>query len=349
MINLVNGNIIDADVEALVNTVNTVGVMGKGIALQFRQAFPENYQAYRKACNRGEVQIGHMFVFATGTLTNPRYIINFPTKRHWKNKSRLEDIEAGLHDLVAVIQEKEIGSIAIPPLGCGNGGLIWDEVRPRIESALAGIADLKVLLYAPEGTPQAQTMAVATKRPAMTPGRAALLALMDLYLIPDYRLTRLEIQKLAYFLQQAGEPLRLNFIKHKYGPYAENLNHVLQRMEGHFIRGYGDRSQNSSIEVLPPADQEAETFLQHHLETQQRLRRVACLIEGFETPHSMELLSTVHWVVQENLAIKDDVSLVVKAVHAWNARKSHFRPDHIEIAWERLCQERWIHPSSPPS
>src|SRR5690349_8544281 len=119
------GDLLRADVEALVNTVNTVGIMGKGVALQFRQAYPDNYAAYRKACTHGEVQIGKMFVFATGYLTNPRLIINFPTKRDWRSKSRLEDIEAGLIDLVAVVRSERITSIAIPPLGCGNGGLQW--------------------------------------------------------------------------------------------------------------------------------------------------------------------------------------------------------------------------------
>jgi O-acetyl-ADP-ribose deacetylase (regulator of RNase III) len=153
MIQRVKGDILEAQTEALVNTVNTVGVMGKGIALQFRQAFPENYRLYRAACERGEVRPQRMFVVQTGLLGNPRLIVNFPTKRHWRGRSRIEDIEGGLRDLVTVIQQEGIRSIAIPPLGCGNGGLEWSEVRPRIEEALQAVPGTEVLLYEPAGAP----------------------------------------------------------------------------------------------------------------------------------------------------------------------------------------------------
>jgi O-acetyl-ADP-ribose deacetylase (regulator of RNase III) len=129
------GNLLEADVEALVNTVNTVGYMGKGIALQFKQAYPENFAAYAQAVRRGEVQPGRMLVVPTGFVTNPRYIINFPTKRHWRGQSRMEDIEAGLEALVFEIKRLELRSIAIPPLGCGNGGLDWADVKPRVVRA----------------------------------------------------------------------------------------------------------------------------------------------------------------------------------------------------------------------
>jgi O-acetyl-ADP-ribose deacetylase (regulator of RNase III) len=183
MIKHVTGNLLEADAQALVNTVNTVGVMGKGIALQFRQAFPQNYEEYRKACAAGEVVPGHMFVYATGTLTNPRYIINFPTKRHWKGKTKIDDIRSGLDGLIETIKALEIKSIAVPPLGCGNGGLRWEQVRPMIESAFAGLPDLLVLLYAPDGAPQAEQMLTATQRPKMTASRGALLAALETYAI----------------------------------------------------------------------------------------------------------------------------------------------------------------------
>ncbi|MCX6916738.1 MAG: macro domain-containing protein, partial [Verrucomicrobia bacterium] len=237
MIQYKTGNLLEANADALVNTVNSVGVMGKGIALQFKQAFPENYDQYRQACERGEVQPGRMFVFATGNLMGPRFIINFPTKRHWKGKSQIEDVDGGLDALVEVIRTNRIRSIAVPPLGCGNGGLDWRVVRPLIERKLSPLANVEVLVYEPTGAPANRDMRIATKEPNMTRGRAALLGIFSKYLIPGYELTMLEIQKLAYFLQEAGEPLRLQFMKEKYGPYAETLHHVLQRIEGHFIRG----------------------------------------------------------------------------------------------------------------
>ncbi|MEJ7710957.1 MAG: macro domain-containing protein [Pyrinomonadaceae bacterium] len=263
MIEHTTGNLLEADAEALVNTVNTVGVMGKGIALQFRQGYPENYEAYRKACAQGEVQPGRMFVFATGTLTNPRYIINFPTKRHWKGKTKIQDVRDGLQALIAEVKAREIKSIAVPPLGCGNGGLDWNEVRPMIETAFAELPDVCVLLFAPDGSPRADKMRIATTRPNMTQGRAALLAVLENYQLPGYRLSVLEVQKLGYFLQAAGEPLKLNYVKDQYGPYAENVHHVLQRIDGHFITGYGDRTQaaaGKSISLRSEAVVEAKEF-----------------------------------------------------------------------------------------
>jgi O-acetyl-ADP-ribose deacetylase (regulator of RNase III) len=343
MIERASGNILEAYSEALVNTVNTVGVMGKGIALQFRQAFPQNYEIYRRVCARGEVKPGTMLVTPTGRFDNPALIINFPTKRHWKGRSKLEDIDAGLRDLVRVIKERQIRSIAIPPLGCGNGGLDWEEVRPRIEKALAEVPDTHVLLFAPEGAPSVDSMPVATAPPKMTPGRAALLAAMITYAEPGYRLSMLEIQKLAYFLQQVGEPLRLHFVKGKYGPYSEALHHVLQRIEGHFIRGYGDRSQDSSIEVLTSGTEGALGYLQQHPETRDRLSRVTALIEGFETPRGVELLATVDWVARQDDRARLDVGVAVDEVHGWNEHKKRtFPAQQIRAAWNQLKSERWI-------
>jgi O-acetyl-ADP-ribose deacetylase (regulator of RNase III) len=154
MIEFVTGDLLKSEADALVNAVNCVGVMGRGIALQFKSAFPENFKAYAAACKREEVQPGHMFVFETGRLTPPRFIINFPTKRHWRDNSRMEDIDAGLADLVGVIRDKEIRSIAVPPLGSGLGGLDWRAVRPRIEHALEGLNDVRVLVYEPYDAPR---------------------------------------------------------------------------------------------------------------------------------------------------------------------------------------------------
>ena len=174
MIETGSGDILAADVEALVNTVNCVGIMGRGIALQFRKAFPDNFKAYEAVCKRHELQPGRMFVFETGGLTNPRYIINFPTKRHWKGKSQLADIESGLKALVTEVRRLGIRSIAIPPLGCGQWGLDWAEVRPRIEQALTAEPDVKVLLYSPAGGPVPAASTSSLAIPKMTEGRAAL-------------------------------------------------------------------------------------------------------------------------------------------------------------------------------
>ena len=172
MIELTQGDILRAEAEALVNTVNCVGVMGRGIALQFKRAFPANFATYAAGCKRDEVQPGRMLVVATGQLTNPRFIVNFPTKRHWKGKSRIEDIDAGLDALIADVKRLGIKSIAVPPLGCGLGGLDWAEIRPRVERAFAALPDVRVLVYEPSGAPDAAAMTRATEPPKMTPGRA---------------------------------------------------------------------------------------------------------------------------------------------------------------------------------
>ena len=155
MIEITQGNLLKAPAEALVNTVNTVGVMGKGIALQFRQAFPEMYRAYEKSCKDGDMQLGQVQVYDLGGLVGgPRWIINFPTKGHWREASRLADVESGLIDLVTKVRKLGIRSIAIPALGCGNGGLDWNEVCPRIEQTFAALPDVQVFLYEPTGAPK---------------------------------------------------------------------------------------------------------------------------------------------------------------------------------------------------
>lgn len=344
MVEHTKGNLLEADCEALVNTVNTVGVMGKGIALQFKQAFPENFVAYARACRAGEVQTGRMLVVPTGKLGNPRYIINFPTKRHWRQPSRLEDIEAGLEDLVRRCLALGIRSLAVPPLGCGNGGLEWSQVQPLIEAAFRGVPQIRVLLFSPSGSPDAAAMPVNTPKPHLTRARAMFIGLLDLYPSLDYRFTLLEVQKLAYLLQEAGEPLRLAFVKARYGPYAENLNHALQRLEGHYIRGYGDRSHDAQIRLLPHASEKARLFLSTCEAAAERLARVADLIEGFETPYGMELLASVHWVaVHEGTGGTCDPSEAVTRVHAWSKRKhERFRPAHIQKAWQRLHDQGWL-------
>lgn len=334
MITYKKGNLLEDSSEALVNTVNTVGVMGKGVALQFKQAYPEVFREYKKACDKGEVQTGKMHVVATNALVGPKYIINFPTKRHWKEKSKMNYITEGLKDLKSVIGELDIQSIALPPLGCGNGGLEWEEVRPLIEETFSD-SDIEVNIYEPAGSPDPKKMKVGTTKPRMTKARALLLASLNNYKEPGYRLTLLEIQKIAYFLQEAGEPLKLNFEKNKYGPYAENLNFVLQRLEGHFLRGYGDRENNSDIQVINSAGSRAYEYLQNNEEDDMRLKKVNNIIQGFETPYGMELLATVHWV-QNSVEPRTEEELI-EEVQNWNERKKRlFTPNHILKASEHL-------------
>ncbi|MDX9859280.1 MAG: macro domain-containing protein [Rhodospirillales bacterium] len=338
------GDILAEDAEAIVNTVNCVGIMGRGIALQFKNAFPANFKAYAAACKREEVQPGRMFVFETGQLTHPRFIINFPTKRHWRGKSRMEDIESGLRALADEIRARRIRSIAIPPLGSGLGGLEWSQVRPRIEAALRDIGDVRIIVFEPKGAPDANSMVRNREVPDMTPGRAALVGLMHRYLggLLDPFVTLLEVHKLMYFMQVAGQPLKLKYTKAPYGPYAENLRHVLRAVEGHLISGYADGGDAPAkqIELVPGAVDDATAFLKHDTETQARFDRVADLVAGFETPFGLELLATVHWVsVHESVEAVDDV---VRHTYAWNERKKRFSPRQIALAVGVLSKKGWI-------
>lgn len=347
MIELTKGNLLTAQVEALVNTVNTEGVMGKGIALQFKQAFPEMFKAYELACKAGEVKLGKVHIFDLGGLVGgPRWIINFPTKGHWKSRSKMNDIKSGLTDLLEQIHDLNIRSIAIPPLGCGYGGLEWDEVRPVIEAAFAAHPDIDVKLYPPNGAPDPAAMPNRTERPKMTEGRAALIIVMERYLegLLDPFVSLLEIHKLMYFLQEAGQPLRLQYHARTYGPYAENLRQVLIKLEGHFLTGYGEGTDNPEkpIEILPGAIQEASLFAAADQATQARMNRVTKLISGFEDSYGLELLSSVHWVMCHNVAARDSVEEAILSVHNWNVRKKNtLKAEHLRKAWTRLKEHRW--------
>lgn len=344
MIEYTSGDILRCEADALVNTVNCVGVMGRGIALQFKNAYPDNFKAYQAACKRDAVQPGRMHVFETGQLTPPRFIINFPTKRHWRGKSRIEDIEAGLVDLVKVIRDKSIRSIAIPPLGAGLGGLYWNEVRPLIEHALAELADVRVLVFEPKGAPANDKMAHAREVPKMTAGRAALVELMQRYVggLLDPFVTLLEVHKLMYFMQEAGEPLRLQYVKYHYGPYAKNLSHVLKAVEGHLIAGYADGGDapDKPLALVPGAVEDAKGYLDQHENSRSRFERVTKLVEGFESPYGLELLATVHWVMSREGAIQPDS--VERQVHDWSARKQQFTSRQLAIAEQRLRSQGWL-------
>jgi O-acetyl-ADP-ribose deacetylase (regulator of RNase III) len=343
-IELRTGDILRAEADALVNTVNCVGVMGRGIALQFRKAFPTYFEAYAAACKAGAMRPGTVHVFDRGTRSSPRYLISFPTKDHWRGKSRIGDVESGLASLVATVRKLGIDAVAIPPLGCGLGGLSWPEVRRRIESAFDALPEVRVLLFAPgerriaiEGTSPAAP-------PAMTPGRAALIGLMDRYLAglmdPDVGL--LEVHKAMYFMQEAGERLRLRYATGHDGPYAENLRHVLSAIDGSWISGFAEAvdGPDRPLTLRAGAAEEARGYLADHPTTLARFERVLDLIDGFESPFGMELLASVHWVAHADGA--RSAAEATERVHAWSPRKLRFGPKHVELAWDTLLKKGWI-------
>jgi O-acetyl-ADP-ribose deacetylase (regulator of RNase III) len=281
-----------------------------------------------------------MFVFETGRSA-PRWIINFPTKRHWRGKSRIEDIESGMDALVGELRARGIRSVAIPPLGSGLGGLAWTDVRPVIEAAVADLTDVRITVYEPGGQPES---APVVRAPKMTPGRAALVGLIRRYLtgMMDTSISLLELHKLMYFLQVSGEPLKLHYVKAAYGPYAENLRHVLQAVNGHLIDGYtasGD-GPSEQLMLMPGAIEKAASFLEAHPETRERFDRVGALVEGFETPFGLELLATAHWVAANENARTDQA--ITDAFYEWNPGKGQFTTEQIAIAVGRLREGGWV-------
>ena len=333
MIKYTTGNIINADVEALVNTVNTVGVMGKGIALAFKKAFPSNFKLYKKACDEKSFFIGKLLVTETGQFT-PKFIVNFPTKQHWRGHSKVEFIEIGMQELVKTIEEQQIKSIAIPPLGCGNGGLRWEIVKPIILKELSKInREISVIIYEPGFNNQNNIKRKITK---LTPARAMLLKSLEDYKILGYAINLLVIQKIAYFLQRLGEPLNLNYEKGYYGPYAHSLQHLLKHLNGHYLE-FKDEKIKPTIEVKLHHFETVKKYSTTELTAKQieRLKQLQALIEGFETPYGLELLATVDFVCQKKKLIETDA--IIQEIGKWTKRKKEImKPFHIKVAHERL-------------
>ncbi|MGL5953861.1 MAG: type II toxin-antitoxin system antitoxin DNA ADP-ribosyl glycohydrolase DarG [Providencia rustigianii] len=344
VIEITRGDLLRADVEAIINTVNCVGVMGRGIALQFKKAWPDNFKAYADACKKKQVQPGKMFIFTTQELANPRFIINFPTKRHWRGASLIEDIDSGLSALVKDIRKLGIKSIAIPPLGAGLGGLDWTIVRQKIETAMEPLDDVHVLIYEPSEDVGNVRVAQQQEIPKMTTGRAVLIELIQRYLKGslDPSISLLEVHKLLYFMQEAGEPLRLKYQKAHYGPYAENLRHVLNIIEGHFISGYVDGGDipNKELHLISGSVEMAQKFLQQYPETRERFEKVSALVEGFESPQGLELLATVHWLHKYEQA--KTTQELLAALDEWNERKQIMTERQVQIAKEVLSTKNWL-------
>lgn len=352
MITFMQGNLLEARAEALVNTVNTVGVMGKGIALMFKERFADNFHLYAAACKAKQVQTGKMFVTEVHELDGPRWIVNFPTKQHWKAPSQMVWIVDGLQDLRRFLIAQKVKSVALPPLGAGNGGLEWGEVREQIEAAL-GDLDVEILVFEP--TRQYQNVAKHVGVEKLTPARALIAELVRRYWVLGMECSLLEIQKLAWFLERdikrsspGDNPLNLQFVAHKYGPYAKRLNHLLNNLDGSYLHCEKRISDAEPLDVIW-FDEGRKDFLHTYLRTEakpytQALERTAALIDGFESPFGMELLATVDW-----LLFKEKVAPTVQAVREglrhWCVgegaaeRKNRLFDDlSLDIALERLTQ-----------
>jgi O-acetyl-ADP-ribose deacetylase (regulator of RNase III) len=355
MIKFTTGNLLESGAEALVNTVNTVGVMGKGIALMFKERFADNFQRYAAACKAKQVRTGQMFVTEVNELDGPRWIVNFPTKQHWRAPSQMAWVTEGLQDLRRFLVENKVKSVAIPPLGAGNGGLDWAAVREQIELALDDLTDIEITVFEP--TQQYQNVAKRTGTEKLTPARALIAELVRRYWVLGMECSLLEIQKLAWFLERAIErfapdnPLNLQFVAHKYGPYANRLEHLLNNLDGSYLHCEKRISDADPLDVIW-FDDEHKAFLETYIKSEakpytQALEHTAALIDGFESPFGMELLATVDWLLNKE-GVPATVQGVREGLLRWPAgaaeRKSRLFDERvIGIALERLItQDRQV-------
>jgi O-acetyl-ADP-ribose deacetylase (regulator of RNase III) len=340
MLQIITGNMLDANVEALVNTVNTIGVMGKGIALQFKNAFRKNYSDYLAACKSGTFDIGELLIVKDHNINlGEKLIINFPTKKHWRQPSKYEYIEVGLQALVKCINDHQIKSIALPPLGCGNGGLDWSIVKPMIEKHLSPL-DADIFVYEPnDSVKEILQKEVSVTKAKLTPARAMLLYSLFYYEALGEHTSLFSANKLAYFLQhRMGEKLTLNFQPYKYGPYASGVQHVLLSMNGTYLYGL-EQNQATAFEPLKLNYNkfgELEDYIDKNLTTIQkiRLKELTRFITGFESDLSIEILASVAFILE-----KDSTQTLeqVAADVTWTTRKKQlFKPSYIEIAYNHL-------------
>lgn len=351
MMKFIQGNLLESDAQALVNTVNTVGVMGKGIALMFKERFPTNFKRYAAACKAKEVQTGQMYVTEVNELDGPRWIVNFPTKQHWRAASQMTWIVQGLQDLRRFLVDNKVKSIAIPPLGAGNGGLDWPAVREQIELSLSDLPDIDIIVFEP--TQQYQNVAKRAGVEKLTPARALIAELVRRYWVLGMECSFLEVQKLAWFLERSIEhfglenPLDLQFNAHKFGPYANRLNHLLNNLDGSYLHCDKRISDADPLDVIW-FDDDRKLFLDAYIKSEAKpyaeaLEYTAKLIDGFESPFGMELLATVDWLLSKE-GVPATVQGVQEGLKNWPAvgaaeRKTRlFDARAIGIALDRLTQ-----------
>lgn len=343
MIKYIEGDLLSTDAQALVNTVNTVGVMGKGIALQFKERFPSNLNAYITACKKGELVPGKMLVVKERVISGEeKIIINFPTKKDWKHKSKYEYIEEGLKDLVEVIKEYQIKSIAIPPLGCGNGGLKWSEVKLLMEKYLNELDDVQILIFEPsDAVKEILKKQELNKDVKLTPARALLLYAMFYYESLGENSSLFVANKLAYLFQRLGEPSfkTLKFQANRYGPYSPQVSHLIHTLNGKYLRGMEQMKLTAfePIELQYDKVSEVSSFVKKELKSNQvdKLKNLLSLIDGFQSTLSLEILASVDYIKKENPNISKDET--VKAIQSWSYRKKNlFKEKYISIAYDHL-------------
>ena len=345
------GNLLDAEAQVLVNTVNTVGVMGKGIALMFKEQFPEASAAYEAACATKNVLLGQVFAVRRRELYGPEWIVHFPTKGHWRYPSKLEWIQDGLDDLARFILDNQITSVAIPPLGAGNGKLEWPVVRREIVDRLGHLSDVDIIVFEP--TAKYQNVAKRQGVEKLTPARALVAEMIRRYSVLGIECTFLEVQKLTYFINEfiimdnVPDPLNLKFSANKFGPYSPELRFLLNSLDGSYIESDKRVNDSGPFDSVRFNDRRKDYVLAYFSTDEAHpyqgvLDRASRLIEGFESPLGMELLSTVDWLIRHE-GVAPTVDGVLAGIKDWPGGEESglrklkiFERRFVELALERI-------------
>jgi len=345
MISFVTGDLLQANAEALVNTVNTEGIMGKGLALQFKKAFPNNYKIYRAACEDKSFAIGDLVITNDDSLLyGKKIIINLPTKTSWRKSSEYSYIESGLKKLVEIIAKRHIKSIAIPPLGSGQGGLNWEKVKKMMEEYLTDV-NAEIFIYEPSASIKE---VLKKERVKLTPARAMLLAILYEFIKNGEFISEFAAEKTAYFLQRFGAEnvFNLDFKQYFYGPYSGKVKYVLNYLNGSYITGYVsmDKKPFEELEIIMDSESDVLDFLKKETNPQylQIVEKTKAFLSGFYSSFGLELLSTVDFITRENKTKEPD--FIMAKLNSWNNRKRTMFSNEkfIQQAIDRLDEYRLI-------
>lgn len=314
------GNILESEADALVNTVNTQGVMGKGIALQFKNAFPSNYKIYQDICRNGNFQIGDLLIVEeNGLISGKKTIINFPTKTSWRKPSEYSYIEKGLDKLVQVIEEKKINSIAIPPLGSGNGGLNWEIVKKMIEDKMSHLP-IDVFIYEPNSQIKEK---LKEERVQLTDARAMLLFMLYKLVANGEFVSEFSSEKICYFLQRFGakEHFKLEYKPNFYGPYSGKVKYVINYLNGSYIMGYSsmDKKPFETLDLVSDGFEKVESYILSKPELVKIVNRTESFLDGFYSEFALELLSTVDYISLNKDTF--DLEIIKSELESWSERK----------------------------
>ena len=338
MIKFLTGNLFESEAEALVNTVNTVGVMGKGIALQFKNLFPSNYKVYKEACKNEALKTGNLLVTVDQNIsTGEKVIINFPTKKHWRQPSEYTFIESGLEELAKLIKDKPIKSIAIPPLGSGNGGLQWVKVKAMIKEKLSGIKDVSIEVYEPNVNIKEH---LKKERVKLTPARSMLLYMLYHLVENGELVSEFSSEKICYFLQRFGAKkyFKLDYQPNYYGPYSGKVRHVLNYLNGSYILGYAakDKKPFEALDLIVDARKDVENYINQDAELREITAVTSDFLEGYYSSFGLELLSTVDYISNKNKT--NNIDFIRQELASWSNRKKTLfsNQKYIEISIQHL-------------